>query len=55
MPVEQLRAVAYGLYDYSQSQQVWGVRAVGVVEDEHILRRATRNCLDGLRARGLIN
>ncbi|WP_321878494.1 hypothetical protein [Paraburkholderia bannensis] len=40
---------------YSRSQQLWAVRAVGVVEDEHTLRRATRECLDGLRARGLIN
>lgn len=40
---------------YSKSQQLWAVHAVGVVEDEHTLRRATRTCLDGLRSRGLIN
>lgn len=55
MPVEQLRTTAFWLYDYSQSQQIWGVRAAGVVEDGYTLRRATRNCLNGLRARGLIN
>jgi hypothetical protein len=46
--VDSLRA-------YSHSQQLWGVRAVGVVEDEYTLRRNTRKCLGGLRARGLIN
>ncbi|WP_186146010.1 hypothetical protein [Burkholderia gladioli] len=46
--VDSLRA-------YSRTQQQWAVRAVGVVEDEHTLRRTTRDCLDGLRARGIIN
>jgi hypothetical protein len=40
---------------FAKSQQLWAVHAVGVVEDEHTLRHATRTCLDGLRARGLIN
>ncbi|WP_321814567.1 hypothetical protein [Paraburkholderia sp. J69-2] len=55
MSVDQLRATAFQLYDFSTSQQLWGVHAVGVVEDESTLRRATRKCLGGLRARGLIN
>ncbi|CAM2143871.1 Lipoprotein [Pararobbsia alpina] len=53
--LEQLRTSAYQLYDYSQSQQLWGVHAVGVVEDEYTLRHNTRDCLGGLRTRGLIN
>ncbi|ACR29237.1 Hypothetical protein bglu_1g21310 [Burkholderia glumae BGR1] len=40
---------------YSRTQQLWAVRAAGVVADEHTLRRTTRDCLNALRARGLIN
>lgn len=52
---DQLATAAAQLYDYSQSQQQWGIRAAGVVADEHTLRQHTRTCLDGLRTRGLIN
>jgi hypothetical protein len=43
------------LHAYSIAQQSWAVSAAGVVTDEHTLRRNTLKCLDGLRARGLIN
>jgi hypothetical protein len=55
MSADQLRATAYQLFDYSTSQQLWGVHAAGVVEDEYTLRRNTGRCLGGLRSRGLIN
>lgn len=52
---DELIAIAGGAENYSKAQQQWAVRAVGVVEDEHTLRRNTYQCLNGLRARGLIN
>jgi len=54
-PVAPAVETVDALRAYSRSQQQWAVRAAGVVTDEHTLRQATRTCLDGLRARGLIN
>lgn len=54
-PVGPASETVATLSTYSIAQQQWAVRAVGVVEDEHTLRRNTFQCLSGLRAKGLIN
>jgi len=40
---------------YAKEQQLWAVKAIGVYSQERAKRRATAQCLDALRARGLIN
>ncbi len=39
---------------YSSEQSLWGIQAAGVFERDAIRRNATSDCLDVLRARGII-
>lgn len=42
------------LRTYSSEQSLWGIQAAGVFERNAIKRNTTSDCLDALRARGII-
>ena len=43
-----------GLEAYSSAQSVWAVTVAGIVQRDSIKRNATAQCLDALRAAGLV-
>jgi hypothetical protein len=46
---------AISLKAYSKQQQAWAVEAIGAYSQERAKRRATAECLNKLRQRGIIN
>lgn len=53
LPVNQ--ATVDALQSYSNAQIAWGVATVGSFKNERDKRAVTRDCITGLRTRGIIN